>query len=844
MTGIPQMRARSGLKTPDASEPPRPHEARSPNTKLAPNATSSGATDHHEKPKASALPKTRRSMLPFIGRKKIGGLPSAASSQTQLSAKMPPQASSIPATASDSISRSASVGNGLLKAAPRSKDSARKSSASTSSPSPTLASALSTPSSPPPPSPQMPSAFFGSKFAAHFTHTKSRRSRLRSTVAAENSQSTPPPTNNTSSTHIANLSFESRRASKERPSALHPIRNVPVVQREFPMEEYTDLFVVPFSELHGKPPQATKPPSKVAQIPPSPTIPSAAAGPSSASASKPPTGIPQVVRTSQSSAERSSTRISREPAFRGETAASLSKRTSGSMRIPRALPSPTIPTTPHGTATAGAPSAGPSSSHDGMSARDRSRSPPQHTDRPEAQRTGAAKKAPSPSPAAVGGASPSNSASASSKASLKKPFISRRPSSFQNSAVAPSKPPSRPLPSPPPVGGTATPTPTPTLGSAGASQAASTLGGSVGPSASRGAAVRARPRASTISTPVDAVKENTKDASTSAGPSPSSPPSASSRPDNGNGAGTTPAGRPAVDFDPLSCLTVDEMRHLIHRQRLRHNELQDSIVRITRRHADEKGAMMKTIDELQKDLRRQAHEIEGLREIVFNQNQSQGRDRSDRGMEEEETDGVDAHVRSSQSQHEKERGMEGEASPTWGPRFDYVAGTRRASSPTRLQPGTRSRGSSPQRVDLNTGVSAERLRLDMEYLAKTEPALLQPHYYTQDRDAAPSSGASASSRSPISSTAALTLTPTTTSSLLDSIPEVVPSPSSSSKITRAERARAKEERRESRARCESLVAASLQGEEGDEEPERPSYERMEMKRKSVDDALQKLRLFG
>ncbi|KAG1765673.1 hypothetical protein EDD22DRAFT_397700 [Suillus occidentalis] len=186
----------------------------------------------------------------------------------------------------------------------------------------------------------------------------------------------------------------------------------------------------------------------------------------------------------------------------------------------------------------------------------------------------------------------------------------------------------------------------------------------------------------------------------------------------------------------------DDLKNALALQNKKYAQLQEYAVTITKKFEDEKASMAKTIQMLEREIRKKVREIEGLRWLVIHNG------------------GADD--------------------------IDAAASLARASLVT-LDDGDRfdaTRGEAPPRT--TNASAASRRGLGLDYLDQASPSVasLEPPV--------PEFGIAASASSSRSSLSLPMLTPSTTSSL-SAIPE------QQGEISRAERQKAKEERRASRA---------------------------------------------
>jgi hypothetical protein len=185
----------------------------------------------------------------------------------------------------------------------------------------------------------------------------------------------------------------------------------------------------------------------------------------------------------------------------------------------------------------------------------------------------------------------------------------------------------------------------------------------------------------------------------------------------------------------------DDLRNALGLQNRKYAQLQEYAVTITKKFEDEKASMAKTIQMLEREIRKKVREIEGLRWLVIHNG------------------GADD--------------------------IDAAANLARASLVT-LDDGDRSDATQAMDPRTTNASAASRRGLGLDYLDQASPSMasLEPPL--------PEFGITASASSSRSSLSLPMLTPSTTSSL-SAIPE------QQGEISRAERQKAKEERRASRA---------------------------------------------
>lgn len=296
---------------------------------------------------------------------------------------------------------------------------------------------------------------------------------------------------------------------------------------------------------------------------------------------------------------------------------------------------------------------------------------------------------------------------------MKRPApLQRAPSSSEKLSSGP--PPSAPLPTPPPSAQLATRPPIsslPVIPSTNSVPSNSTV---------RSPGIASRPRANTLS-----AATSLSSARLAAWMAPRTNPQDKD----------TPA-------DTQLPASEDDLRNSLALQNKKYAQLQEYAVTITKKFEDEKASMAKTIQMLEREIRKKVREIEGLRWLVIHNG------------------GADD--------------------------IDAAASLARASLVT-LDDGDRfdaTRGEAPSQTTNASAVSRRGLGLDYLDQASPSVASLEPPL--------PEFSIAASASSSRSSLSLPMLTPSTTSSL-SAIPE------QQGEISRAERQKAKEERRASRA---------------------------------------------
>ncbi|KAG2340430.1 hypothetical protein BDR05DRAFT_966956 [Suillus weaverae] len=689
MTGIPTPQ-RSRTKTADFSEIFRSsHGSRQlPKTVVAalPN------TPSEEKQKS------RRSMLPFLGRKKIER-PFASSSA------LPRKSINTP---------SVSVGKELLN--------------DVSSTADVSASDRRLPSTLPPLNVSPPS--LGSKFAAHFSPLRSPTKTLKARYSSSYKSANTPPTHSSATLSLPvadgrGTSLESRsssvnsRSTTPKPLLQPSAENTPPYEM---LDDFSDLFTLP--EHHAKP---TKSAQKASTL--SPVVVNAANGSEKCVQLSPVTPLTPASPTPPSTprlqfpippshfglisvaSEKASPQYSRESSIREPTTPS-SKHSNSSLKLPAASPQHRFSICRERRSgrvtTAGVTSEDESDrarafSHSGSDT-DASRA----TDSSVRSRRGRHHSA-LPKASAMKRAAP----------------LQRAPSSSEKLSSGP--PPSAPLPSPPPSARSAPRLPIsslPVIPSTNSVPSNSTV---------HSPGIAPRPRANTLS-----ATTSLSSARLAAWMAPRTNPQ-----DKNTSADTQP---PASE---------DDLRNALALQNRKYTQLQEYAVTITKKFEDEKASMAKTIQMLEREIRKKVREIEGLRWLVIHNGGA---------------DDIDAAANLARASL---------ITLDDGDRFDAA----RAMDLTR--------GEAPSQSTRSPTVGSRR-GLGLDYLDQPSPsspsgASLEPPL--------PEFGIAASASSSHSSLSLPMLTPSTTSSL-SAIPE---QPSGKGEISRAERQKAKEERRASRA---------------------------------------------
>ncbi|KAG1728347.1 hypothetical protein EDB19DRAFT_166003 [Suillus lakei] len=210
----------------------------------------------------------------------------------------------------------------------------------------------------------------------------------------------------------------------------------------------------------------------------------------------------------------------------------------------------------------------------------------------------------------------------------------------------------------------------------------------------------------------------------------------------------------------------DDLRNALALQNRKYAQLQEYAVTITKKFEDEKTSMAKTIQMLEREIRKKVREIEGLRWLVIHNGGA---------------DDIDAAANLARASL---------ITLDDGDQCDAA----RAMDPTRGEvPSQSTRSPTTGASVADAGIVGSSLRsqrgLGLDYLDQPSPsgASLEPP--------SPEFSIAASASSSHSSLSLPVLTPSTTSSL-SAIPEL---PSGKGEISRAERQKAKEERRASRA---------------------------------------------
>ncbi|KIK80716.1 hypothetical protein PAXRUDRAFT_157918 [Paxillus rubicundulus Ve08.2h10] len=546
--GIPSAQ-RARTKTSDLSEIFRSAHGSRHSSKPG-VVTLTSASEPAEKSK-SAVTKPRRSMLPFLGRKKPTEQPAASAARKSSNGPSPV----------NTIRRSFGNGHTVLMITPAS-------------------SAPPLPSTLPPLNVSSPS--LGSKFAAHFTplRSPSRNTKSRHSMPQKAVITTPPmPCPVTLSPPVPDVraaSIKSQRSSMQsRSTTPRPLRGPrSSAVEDSDDEDFSDLFTLPhqlqrpyqFAKSASTPAlninvgysgkksaetcaSSTPPASPCLQFPIPPST----------------VGRPSLVLT-----ERGPIRSSRES--NRKEIASLSSQGSRS---------------PSKIASAKAPRSSPvvvDSVSDRLA----------FTHRPsedQRRRNRTASYSGSDTDASRAYESSSGPPSFKHTISLSKPSNMKSPASYQpNTKKATSgPPPSLPLPSPPlsPPGARglahSSATTTPQINSI-ASRPSTRLPGV------------SRPRATTLSITSNLIA-----------PANSLPKPNLSAPHISGKASTT----------IMADATADELRDALVLQRKKYSQLQEYVVTVTKRYEDDRMASTRTIEKLERDIRRKTREIEGLRWLVI-----------------------------------------------------------------------------------------------------------------------------------------------------------------------------------------------------------------------------------
>lgn len=643
-------------------------------------------------PKTSALPdspsqekhKSRRSMLPFLGRKKT---------------ERPfPSSSALPRKSTNAPS--GSVGKEHLTVA------------STADGSP---SGQRLPSTLPPLNVSPPS--LGSKFAAHFSPLRSPTKTLKARYSSSYKSTNTPPTHSSATLSLPvadcrGTSLESRsssvnsRSATPKPPVQPPAENTPHYER---LDDFSDLFTLP--EHYSKP---TKSAQKASTL--SPVVVNAANSskkcvePSSATPLTPVSPTPPSTPRLQfpippsnfglisMASEKSSPQYSHRSSKREPTTPS-SKHSNSSLKLPAVSPQHRFSVSGERrsdrVATAGVASEDDSDRARAFSLSGSDTDASRATDSSVRSRRGR------------------NHSTLPKASAMKRPApLQRALSSSEKLSSGP--PPSAPLPSPPPSARLAPRLPISSLPlspSTNSVPSGSTVHSPV---------IASRPRANTLSAATSlssaklaawmAPRTNTQDNHT-----------------------------PANTQQPTS---EDDLRNALALQNRKYAQLQEYAVTITKKFEDEKSSMSKTIQMLEREIRKKVREIEGLRWLVIH-------------------NGGAADI-------------------------DAAANLARASLVT-LDDGDRSdatRATDSMRGEAPFQSTRRGLGLDYLDQPNSSGASLEPPL--------PEFGITASASSSRSSLSLPMLTPSTTSSL-SAIPE------QQGEISRAERRKAKDERRASRA---------------------------------------------
>ncbi|KAL4071744.1 hypothetical protein J3A83DRAFT_2898319 [Scleroderma citrinum] len=261
---------------------------------------------------------------------------------------------------------------------------------------------------------------------------------------------------------------------------------------------------------------------------------------------------------------------------------------------------------------------------------------------------------------------------------------------------------------------------------------------------SRQSGVPQRPRASTLSS---ATLLGSRSTSLQPGPSTSTTYQKAFASENKIALGIPPDASP------------EELREALSLQRKKYAQLQEYIITITKRYEDDRVGLTKTVEKLERDIRKKTREIEGLRWLVIHHGAV------------EDIDAAASLARSSLSTHDES---------------DRPDTDRESSStPRRYLPPLASHGSAQSSSGPTTGVQTG-LRVYSNHTRQSSATL----------EVVPS----LENVSAASSQTSLTLTTLQASvKSLSAIPERPPQDSPQYDISRAERQQAKEERRAARA---------------------------------------------
>lgn len=673
MTGIPTPQ-RSRTKTADLSEIFR------------------GSHSSRQLPKTGALPdvpseekhKSRRSMLPFLGRKKTER-PFASSSA------LPRKSTNAP---------SGSVGKELLTVA----------SAPNGSPSDERLPSILPPLNVSPPS-------LGSKFAAHFSPLRSPTRTLKARYSSSYKSTVTSPTHSSATLSLPvadrrGTSLESHsssinsRSTTPKPPPQPSATNIPHYEV---LDDFSDLFTLP--GRHSKPTKSAQKASTLSPVvvnaangskkcaEPGPATPLTPASPTPPSTPRlqfpiPPSSFGLISKAS----EKASPQYSHGSSRREPTTPS-SKNSNSSLKLPTASPQQRF-----------------SVSRERRSGRVTTVS---FTSEDESDRARAFSLSGSDTDASRATDSSVRSRRGRHHSALPKASAMKRPAPLQRAPSSSEKlssgpPPSVPLPSPPPSARSVPKLPISSLPTSPSTN--SVISGSTVHSP----VIAPRPRANTLSSATSlssaklaawmAPRTNIQDKDT-----------------------------PADTQQPTS---ENDLRDALALQNRKYAQLQEYAVTITKKFEDEKASMSKTIQMLEREIRKKVREIEGLRWLVIH-------------------NGGAADI-------------------------DAAANLARASLVT-LDDGDRPDAArAMDRIRGEAPTQSTRRGLGFDYLDQPSPsgASLEPPL--------PESCVAASASSSRSSLSLLMLTPSTTSSL-SAIPE------QQGEISRAERQKVKEERRASRA---------------------------------------------
>lgn len=679
-TGIPTPQ-RSRTKTADLSEIFRSSHGSRQLPKIAVGTLPNTPSEEKHK--------SRRSMLPFLGRKKTER-PSASSSA------LPRKSTNAP---------SGSVGKELLTVA------------STVDASP---SDGRLPSTLPPLNVSPPS--LGSKFAAHFSPLRSPTKTLKARYSSSYKSTTTPPTHSSATLSLPvadcrGTSQESRSSSVHSRSTtpkplLHPsAENVPHYEM---LDDFSDLFTLP--EHHSKPTRSAQKASTL-----SPVVVSAANISKKCAENGPATPL-----TPTSPTPPSTPRLQFPiPPSNFGLISMASEKSSPQYSHGSPKREPTTPSSKHSNSSLKLPAASPQ--HRFSISRERRRdrvTTAGVTSEDESDRARAFSLSGSDTDASRATDSSMRSRRGRHHSALPKASAMKRPAPLQRAPSSSEKlssgpPPSAPLPSPPPSAQLVTRLPVSSLPVVPSTNKVPSNSAVHSPS------IASRPRANTLSATTSlssarlaawmAPKTNLQDKDTPTGTQP-----------------------PASE---------DDLRNALALQNRKYTQLQEYAVTITKKFEDEKASMAKTIQMLEREIRKKVREIEGLRWLVIHNGGA---------------DDIDAAATLARASL---------VTLDDGDRFDAT----RAMDPTREVPQGTTNAS-----------TASRRGLGLDYLDQGSPSVasLEPPL--------PEFGIAASASSSRSSLSLPVLTPSTTSSL-SAIPE------QQGEISRAERQKAKEERRASRA---------------------------------------------